>query len=299
MNNRLHKVMDIIPQTVDLSFLSNIDFNINYILPQVIHNTVNGHHGLLYGNILSSILAFNAYTSINNNNRLDKLFELLDAIGKATRRNSLPFGGIQLIFSGDFFQLPPVGDNSVFCFESPLWDLTFSKENCIELKKIFRQKNNFEYWQFMSEYTRLQQPSTFPVRSAGTWYVHGAMSGYDQEGQILGAPSGSGGNYGMIRLSKFKGWKQLGIQLESCSPYSDDFEGSNLAFSNPSLTKWVDYGFRVLYDHPFKQFLLSGTVAFKRSFNYNFSQPFNASGLGIANPNDVDSYLIKLTIRYR
>ena len=163
----------------------------------------------------------------------------------------------------------------------------------------FRQKNNFEYWQFMSEYTRLQQPSTFPVRSAGTWYVHGAMSGYDQEGQILGAPSGSGGNYGMIRLSKFNGWKQLGIQLESSSPYSDDFEGSDLAFSNPSLTKWVDYGFRVLYDHPFKQFLLSGTVAFKRSFNYNFSQPLNASGLGIANPNDVDSYLIKLTIRYR
>ena len=32
MNNRLHKVMDIIPQTVDLSFLSNIDFNIKYTL---------------------------------------------------------------------------------------------------------------------------------------------------------------------------------------------------------------------------------------------------------------------------
>ena len=31
-----------------------------------------------------------------------KLFEMLDAIGKAVRKNPKPFGGIQLIFSGDF-----------------------------------------------------------------------------------------------------------------------------------------------------------------------------------------------------
>jgi hypothetical protein len=166
-------------------------------------------------------------------------------------------------------------------------------------KKIFRQKNNKEYWQFMSEYTRLQQPSTFPVRSAYTWYVHGAMSGYDQQGQILGAPSGMGGNYGMFRVSKFKGWQQVGVQLESTSHKTDDFEGSSLAFTNPSLTKWVDYGLRILFDFPYKNLLFSSTLAYKRSFNYNFSQPLNASGFGIANPNDVDSYLLKLTIRYR
>ena len=73
-----------------------------------------------------------------------KLFELLDAIGKAIRKNSRPFGGIQLIFSGDFYQLPPVGDKddietTKFCFESMLWSQTFSKENHIQLTKIFRQ----------------------------------------------------------------------------------------------------------------------------------------------------------------
>lgn len=75
-----------------------------------------------------------------------KLFELLDAIGKTIRKNSRPFGGIQLIFSGDFYQLPPVGDNSEpettrFCFESPLWFQTFPKENHIQLTKIFRQSD--------------------------------------------------------------------------------------------------------------------------------------------------------------
>ena len=73
-----------------------------------------------------------------------KLFEMLNAIGKAVRGNSKPFGGIQLIFSGDFFQLPPVGDYSDpdtqrFCFESAEWNNVFHPSCQIQLIKIFRQ----------------------------------------------------------------------------------------------------------------------------------------------------------------
>jgi ATP-dependent DNA helicase PIF1 len=75
-----------------------------------------------------------------------KLFEMLDAIGKAVRKNSKPFGGIQVIFSGDFYQLPPVGtkdepDTTKFCFESPLWFETFKLDDHIHLNKIFRQND--------------------------------------------------------------------------------------------------------------------------------------------------------------
>jgi ATP-dependent DNA helicase PIF1 len=75
-----------------------------------------------------------------------KIFEMLDAIGKAVRRNTKPFGGIQVIFSGDFYQLPPVGnkdepETTKFCFESPLWFETFRMENHICLNKIFRQSD--------------------------------------------------------------------------------------------------------------------------------------------------------------
>ena len=73
-----------------------------------------------------------------------KLFNLLNAIGKAVRNNQNPFGGIQLIFSGDFFQLPPVGDTSEpdtqrFCFESEEWNTVFRPSCQIQLVKIFRQ----------------------------------------------------------------------------------------------------------------------------------------------------------------
>jgi len=72
-----------------------------------------------------------------------KYFELMDGIGKRIRNNDMAFGGIQLIFLGDFYQLPPVGDHIVdtdkFCFESSKWIQTFPQ--VILLKKIFRQKD--------------------------------------------------------------------------------------------------------------------------------------------------------------
>ena len=75
-----------------------------------------------------------------------KIFEVLDTIGKKIRKNyDTPFGGIQIIFSGDFYQLPPVGnpeepDTCAFCFESERWKETF--DSTIILKKIFRQTDN-------------------------------------------------------------------------------------------------------------------------------------------------------------
>ena len=73
-----------------------------------------------------------------------KLFDVLNAIGKAVRNNPNPFGGIQLVFSGDFFQLPPVGDKDEpdtqrFCFESEDWNTVFRPHCQIQLIKIFRQ----------------------------------------------------------------------------------------------------------------------------------------------------------------
>ena len=75
-----------------------------------------------------------------------KILLLLDAIAKKIyNKPNIPFGGLQVIFSGDFYQLPPVmsqddeKEASMFCFEHPLWHQLFPQENQIILKSIFRQ----------------------------------------------------------------------------------------------------------------------------------------------------------------
>uniref|UniRef100_A0A182RU74 ATP-dependent DNA helicase PIF1 n=1 Tax=Anopheles funestus TaxID=62324 RepID=A0A182RU74_ANOFN len=87
-------------------------------------------------------------------------FEKIEAVARYVRKNDKPFGGIQLILCGDFFQLPPIGrlpdrtrpgqysqdayqdDESGrvrFCFESKVW------QECIqasyELTVVHRQRD--------------------------------------------------------------------------------------------------------------------------------------------------------------
>ena len=69
------------------------------------------------------------------------MLETLDYLGRNLRKcQQKPFGGIQIVFSGDFYQLPPVNETE-FCFESPLWNTLFAKDCQIEFQTIFRQKD--------------------------------------------------------------------------------------------------------------------------------------------------------------
>jgi ATP-dependent DNA helicase PIF1 len=82
------------------------------------------------------------------------LFDVLNAIGKKSRGNfQKPFGGLQVVFSGDFYQLPPVGsaeveETSAFCFESKNWTTTF--QVTVQLKTIFRQTDQ-EYTTILNQ----------------------------------------------------------------------------------------------------------------------------------------------------
>lgn len=70
-----------------------------------------------------------------------ELFEKLEEIARKIRRDERPFGGLQLIMVGDFFQLPPVakGEDTKFVFESPLWASMGLTTHA--LTEIVRQKN--------------------------------------------------------------------------------------------------------------------------------------------------------------
>lgn len=69
--------------------------------------------------------------------------EMVDQVLKYFKMNQLPFGGIQVIFCGDFFQLPPVGTGSSrekFAFMSAAW-LNAAPTICY-LTEQYRQSDN-------------------------------------------------------------------------------------------------------------------------------------------------------------
>jgi len=66
------------------------------------------------------------------------IFDKLEILAKRIRKNEEPFGGIQIILSGDFLQLPPVKSNN-FCFESFTWDIVIDK--VFYFDKIIRQND--------------------------------------------------------------------------------------------------------------------------------------------------------------
>jgi len=67
-----------------------------------------------------------------------KNMDYINTVLKGVRCNSDPFGGLQILLFGDFFQLPPVKTN-IFCFESEAW----KELNTIPviLKTVYRQDN--------------------------------------------------------------------------------------------------------------------------------------------------------------
>jgi len=71
-----------------------------------------------------------------------ELFDKLEEIARIIKNNGRPFGGIQLVITGDFFQLPPVpegGKPARFCFDAHSWNTVV--EHTIGLHHVFRQKD--------------------------------------------------------------------------------------------------------------------------------------------------------------
>ena len=96
---------------------------------------------------------------------------MLNKMLKLARQCNKPMGGLQVIFCGDFFQLPPVSiqkalpamfshnqptqsrhmqDTTAYCFESPVWASLFG-DRCFELHHVYRQQQDSEFVSILHE----------------------------------------------------------------------------------------------------------------------------------------------------
>ena len=92
-----------------------------------------------------------------------QLFDKLEQVARTMKNNGRPFGGIQLVVTGDFFQLPPVPEKNTiakFVFEAVTWNTCI--QHTILLTHVFRQKD--EQFAGMLNEMRLGQMSAATVR---------------------------------------------------------------------------------------------------------------------------------------
>jgi len=115
-----------------------------------------------------------------------KALDMVNLITKTVRQSNQPFGGLQVVFVGDFFQLPPItrqGDVVRYAFESRAWGdarplvcyLTeqFRQEDELLLgllKSVRRNEVEEEHFTLLSEQTEIAYEGIEPTRL----YTHNA-----------------------------------------------------------------------------------------------------------------------------
>ena len=77
----------------------------------------------------------------------DQLFNKIAGYISLIKEIKKPFGGIQIILCGDFYQLPPIENN--FCFTSNIWNRL--KIKTIILKQKMRQIDDVEFQKILDE----------------------------------------------------------------------------------------------------------------------------------------------------
>ena len=67
------------------------------------------------------------------------LLDKVEYVARQVRGIPKPFGGVQIVLCGDFFQLPPVDKRSKFCFDAQCWRTAIHKS--FRLSKVYRQRD--------------------------------------------------------------------------------------------------------------------------------------------------------------
>jgi ATP-dependent exoDNAse (exonuclease V) alpha subunit len=116
-----------------------------------------------------------------------RAFDYLDFHCRKIREDRRPFGGIQVIGTGDFLQLPPVRTNPAhpydWAFDSQAWSAAGFRK--VELTRIMRQDDpdfvaalaRFRRGEINRDTERLLRPriTTFPARDITRLFTHNSM----------------------------------------------------------------------------------------------------------------------------
>lgn len=153
---------------------------------------------------------------------------------------------------------------------------------------------------FSTEIAQLSQSVDRIVRDASGWYVHSTVTdGHTNEGQTLGAGTGSGGNLQSLDISWISGLKKLGIGFERYE-HSVDFSRTAFPDINSNSRKWVDFAFALNGEWNYKNLIFNAKLQEIKSLNYDWAlKDYNSSDEYYIPHNNVFNLHAELGITFR
>jgi hypothetical protein len=152
---------------------------------------------------------------------------------------------------------------------------------------------------FSAEITQLSQSPDRIVRNAGGWYIHSQVTdGQTNEGQVLGAGTGSGGNLQSMDISWVSGLKKLGITFERYE-HDVDFYQAYFPDVNGDSRKWVDFAFGLQGSWNYKNLIFNAKLQEIRSLNYEWVLKDYQAGPDYSPHNDVYNLHAELGVTFR
>ncbi len=144
-----------------------------------------------------------------------------------------------------------------------------SRAYIVGLRKLIPLTRAKEFIEVMVELTQMEGSSTGDVRAQPSWYTHYQVkAGYTNMGQVLGSGIGPGSNLQTVNVGWVKGLNKIGLQVERTA-HNNDFFYSSGAYG--IRNHWIDLAFSGRYDVSFRQFLLSSSLTYIRSLNYQYA----------------------------
>jgi ATP-dependent DNA helicase PIF1 len=140
--------------------------------------------------------------------------DLLDRIAKRMKRNDLPFGGMQVVLVGDFFQLPPVtrrGEPPArFVYQADSWKKA-GLEVCY-LEEQFRQTDD-------AALTILNEIRAGEVSEGSRELLRGRYKGKEP------MAGGEGGSDGFDAYAEFQEYAEATVSLDELAADDEDEDG--------------------------------------------------------------------------
>lgn len=152
---------------------------------------------------------------------------------------------------------------------------------------------------FSAEVTQLSQSVDRLVREAGSYYLHSEVrQGHTNQGQVMGAGTGPGGNLQHVDINWVSGLKKLGVTFDRYE-HNVDFSDAYLSDINGYSRKWVDLVVGIQGEWDYHNLLLNAKLQHITSLNYQWFARNLVPGVYYTPQNTATNFYGQLGITYR